>query len=248
MPAVIEQRSFASGVDTYVRLTTGELVRPMRWGAAWNRIRIGLTCAITPSGTGNLNAVRFAVGVCSGRKSLCAQDNNSQFAGVQAWCVTGVALSPFGTVDLTYTANSGNPYFTHTNRSAMLTKVGAAVAGTAFVTSGGISHIVTAGTGSVVRKSPYIVDIQKGAGNFTYTLIASEMAAIDNVEWTYASLIDAMQQTSASPVTGLGTLTPTNASTHPTNENAGAFDMINVYWAKNMFPLEIYDLAVLRLA
>ena len=101
---VIYSRNFADGARNYLSLNNGDYVRSTSIGSNWNRIRIGILCAL---GTVNENAWNIrsgllGLGVCNGASSCgSAQAPAHQFGFYLPTVVTSTSPTAW-----TYNAGS----------------------------------------------------------------------------------------------------------------------------------------------
>lgn len=237
--ASIGSRIFNLTPDKYVSLANEELVRTLAMGTDWTKLHIGVLLAVTPDGTNNLASAALMLGLCSGTTQPYGAASTTNFVGAAFHASTPGATS--GT--LSYVANSGNPVFSVTG-TWPLTRVGTAL-GSATGSATGL--MLTANTGATQRRSPLYLDITKGSPNYTvgrWTPATSQGQFLSG-DCTPGELLNVLENTTP---TWLGISLSSTSSTLAASEATGAFDSVDLFWNKAGFPLEIYALAVARLA
>lgn len=237
--ANIGSRLFNGVADKYVSLANEELVRTLQIGSDWTKLRIGVLLAVTPDGTNNLASAALVLGLCSGTAHPYGAASTTNFIGAAFHASTPGATS--GT--LTYTANSGNPLFSATG-TAPLTRVGTALGS---ATGSSTALLLTANTGTTQRRSPLYLDITKGSPNYTVGRWspATSQGQFQNGDCTPGEMLSVLENTAP---TWLGLSLTSSSTTIAASEAAGAFDSVDLFWNKAGFPLEVYALAVARLA
>lgn len=245
---VIYSRTFATGQQQYLSLSNDSFTRQLTIGSNWNRIRIGILCAL-PTINENAWGIRsgvFGLGICNGASSGgSAQAPAHQFG----WYVGGYPSYTTPTL-WTYNAGSaGNSYFS--NAAFFVHKVAAGVVTTATV--GSFTTTIPSNTtlgGALARRGLFIVDINKSAlisGNMT---MGASSGAVAHMALDLAStdLYQALEWVSTAPViqgTALTNLALGNSLAFNETTN-GMLDTVFLFWNLYAFPLQLYELAVYR--
>lgn len=245
--ASIIERIFAYVPDKILKLGGATWLRPLggpALSAPWERIRIGVLCAVTPNGTGNINDAFFLMGLCSGQANPGSAYATDNFLGAS---MIGTAVTG-ATRTLTYTAGAGNPYFACTaglgiRKSSYFTTIPA----TAAFSSGVLLPIVGFGAGAnaafYARRAIVVIDITKtpgGSGGVTFAVYYSTTAAtVQTIDMRPDHLFEALDQPGTPSVRG-GTFAQVLNSTALTlSPLEGELDTFELHWSNNTFPLEI---------
>lgn len=230
--ASVIQRVFTSGTEKALVLRGDEYYKPTNLGTNWTRLRIGLSYAITADGINNLNNVAFFVGMCVRDRPYTINTGNAV-----GWITAAVS----GGGSFTYTANSGNPYFTNGSFQAV-SRVNTVLTTNSF---GSSNIFVPTITGSALtRRAVNILDITKTSATTTTLVMHNSVAAHMGLELTNGDMYNALEQIAGTPVLR-GTAMQVSGSNPLTYaESPPGLDSVNVYWPKWSFPLEIYDIAV----
>jgi hypothetical protein len=233
MPTLINQRVFFSGTKLLLRQEACEFTRPLAIGNNWTLLRVALLWAVNGASNGaNSLAQQWMLGLCNGNNGY-AQKYTDHFVG---WGNTAGA-------GLTYTANSGNPYYVCGSARAVR-KVGF-TSTTAAIGSTNINIASTEGT--FARKSMVIIDITKGASSFSVTAFSTNTSAMGfQQDLTIRDFLEALQTPSTPTVQGISMAGTTSQSLTGT-ESAGSLDTFNFYTEGLLNPLEIYGMAVYRM-
>ena len=245
--ASIVERNFAYIPDRILKLGGAAWLRPLGGPALstpWERIRIGVLCAVTPNGVNNIEDTLFLMGLCAGQANPGSAYATNSFIGASmiGTGVTGAART------MTYTAGAGNPYYTCTaglgiRKSSAFSSTPA----TAAFSSGVLLPIVGFGSGAnaafYARRAIIIIDITKSpgaSGNVTFAAYYSTTAAtVQTIDMRPDHLFEALDQPSTPSVRG-GTFTQVLNSTALTfSPLEGELDTFEIYWSSNTFPLEI---------
>lgn len=214
--------------DIAVKLDNKQYLRRPNFGSNWNDIQIGIMAAVEPNGTSALPwPGQFAVGMCSGTSGF-ASETTTNFVGA----LFG-GLNSFDTG--TYVDNSGNPYYiiATTNYVHAAKRVVSTITSTNL--TGNTDPRLATNTGTVQRRSPFIVRIQKGSPN--YTISGFWLSSI-STSITLDSLKTAVNLQSPTTIGGL-TLA-TGSAELAVSEAAGVFDTVNIYWGSIPYFLELY--------
>ena len=244
--ASIVERNFAYVPDKILKLGGATWLRPLggpALSAPWERIRIGVLCAVTPNGTSNLIDALFLMGLCAGQTNPGSAFVTNNFIGAS---MIGAATTA-ATRTLTYTAGAGNPYFASTvglgfhKSQALTTQVTAAFSGGLLLPVAGFSS--GAGQAFYARRAIIILDITKtpgGSGGVTLAVYYSTTAAtIQSIDMRPDHLFEALDQPGTPSVRG-GTFTQVLNSTALTySPLEGDVDTFELHWSNSTFPLEI---------
>lgn len=228
----ITTRLFGASYSTALQLCGNDYIKPLAISEHWTRLRLGLLVTISDIGAVALPSCNLIAGFCSSGKSYYS--SNAAFAG---WL-----MGRSTTADLTYTANSGSPYYTTTNFDAII-RVGITNSGS---TVGSPNHYLPISTVGNPRCGLYIVDVTKGTTSFTiggYTGAIAHMS----LNLGMADLFDALEQPATTPIvrgTSLSVLTFQNASLPYNEQTYGYLNCVNLFWNRIAYPLEIYGIAV----
>jgi hypothetical protein len=232
MPFISSRIFVAGGTKKLMTLQNEEHVRYI--GSDWLGLRIGILCALTDNAGGNVSG-RLGIGVCSGQMNpLGNPTNTTNFTGFRN-------LSP---ATWTYTANSGDPYFT-TGSFYALNRVGNSDT-TAGIGGTNVNMVTTApGNGGLQRRSMIIVDLNRtnGAANSFYTSTAQFNADYSVGDFLMAMEYSTINQT---PVFRGITMSAGSQQTIGMSFVPGALDSVDVHWSGASQALEIYGMAVYR--
>lgn len=236
--AVIFQQDFTRELGREgLRLRNEEFVRTLSIGTSWTRLRIGIQCAI-----GTVDSQNFVTGSMSGMfLGLCV---GTTFPFSNPSCTYAVGYTFYPGQTWTYVANSGNPYyqvpgFQHGPTSkvnAVLTSPSVGIA-TTFIASSDATH----------RRSVYMVDITRSST--IITMGTSAVAAV-TYDWTTRDFLNVVDQGAATAsifYQGTQYDVATTRSDTIAGMNAN-LDSIDIFWRQTANPLEIYGIAVSRLA
>lgn len=231
MAFTINQRLFFSGQKMYVRQETGDFTRPLQIANNWNTIRVAVLCSLNglSSSTQNL-AIPWAIGLCNGLGGGFGQQYTNHFVG---WSNGSPPLQ-------TYTANSGNPYYS--NGGLAVRKVGFTSTTAAI---GSVTTNIVSTEGTFARKGVIVVDIVKG---FTTTAYTTPTTAMSNqVDVSIKDFLEVIQAPANGGTLQGQALNATSQQTLTGTESAGNLDTVNIFWGATITPLEIYALAVYRM-
>lgn len=244
--ASIVERNFAYVPDRLLKLGGAAWLRPLggpALAAPWERIRLGVLCAVTNNGTANINDTFFLLGLCAGQTNPGSAFITDNFIGAS---MIGAATTG-ATRTLTYTAGAGNPYFASTvglgfhKSQALTTQVTAAFSSGLLLPVAGFSS--GAGQAFYARRAIIILDITKtpgGSGGVTLAVYYSTTAAtIQSIDMRPDHLFEALDQPGTPSVRG-GTFTQAINSTALTySPLEGDVDTFEIFWSNSAFPLEI---------
>lgn len=209
-------------------LDNAEFVRKLNIGNDWNQIYIGLLAATQGNGTVQNRIVRWGLGICSDMSGL-SPASTKHFVG-----------SYSASSQLTYTANSGNPYYNFQPQFAR--KVGTAIT-TANIGTIQFNFPITE---TVLRKAPLWVAITRNSatvyGVQNYAMAAGGMAT----DYTIENLMESMEQVGTTPAAKGTSFTLSTANTLNGSETDGELNTLSIYWGSTLFPLEVYGIAVYR--
>lgn len=233
--ASIVTRDFTSVYDNALVLGGASYLRQLSYGSGWSRIRLGALVAVTPNSTSNITDTAFILGLCSGKDypgsaSLPANAFGVSFIG---------NYTSGATRTLTYTANSGYPYYAPTTGS-VYRRVGT----TQFTSAAaGAFFLPLAYTGTQKRRFPVIIDITRsigGSGLATVTAYGVTVAATGQLDFRPDDLQSALDQLGTPTIRSVALTAGTTLSTIPISDDAGALDTFELFWSSSAFPLEIY--------
>ena len=230
---VIGQKSFALSptLDTYMALTSGEFVRQINLTGndAWSTLRVSMHCAFGDAG-GTL-ATSLFVGFCSGTTRPFGSQSTTHAAGY-LW---GQPTAP---QNWSYTANSGNSYYTGASMYGVR-KVGGSVESASV---GGASWCFMTDAGQ--RRGYISVQVNKAptAVNPAGLTVNQSAAALDTSygEFMYANtqsnLADMQIANATCAINGQGLA-------ESVGWNSNALNCVDIYWM-GIYPLYIYSIAV----
>jgi len=251
--ALIEVHTFPEGNDNSLTLSNEEWGRELAIGSDWQRLRIGIMCAVEPDAGNNLPFARLSLG-CS-----TAANDHLGSAAANLWIggqLAGNALSLNGA---TWAWNAGggvNPFYT-VSLWTRLQSLAGVISGTF---NAGSAAIPTT-TGAVSRRWPMFIELEK-KGTSMYSGLAAfnifEGNPIQDKDYDVPAFIAAMEHATAYVATGGNSLpidgdTVTNLgyTIFPNYDvNAAAQGEViapHVGWNKAGYGFRIYTLAVARL-
>jgi hypothetical protein len=248
MGAYYVQRQFADGLKSGIALTFAEISRSFIFGSKWRQLRIGINFAWDDYNTGqSIFGARFAFGVQSGNVGyLYLNGNGSSTVATNYVGVTPLANNGlWNSNTITYTANSGNPYFSNASeRGVYLTKVGNTLT-TSAIGSNGIPTIPNT-YGSVQRRVPIVLNVTKNVGSTTLKIENQTAAASTNC--STSDFIEIVSSIANVTGAGFGPLTVGPAGTLTSAvESNGPYDTFGLSWGTNNVMMEIYEMVVIRL-
>jgi hypothetical protein len=256
--SAITTRTFAEGTKKALVLGGEEFVRKMAFGSKWNWLRIAFSYALTPNGTSNITGTRFVVSLLN--NTIQGRTYNSvNTTNCLGFLIHHTNESAGRT--LTYTANSGSPYYTQAvDRGAYFTRVVNTTTKTVFSTSGGIPMIKTTAGAAVQRRGIALFDFLKptsaGSGTANWQQRwACEMSAANNVPNDVTREVLQMGQfitgSATDPLTVTGSVLSwtdlVDAAANIDEAANGSLDTVSIFWNQSLYPMEIYDLMVFRI-
>ena len=229
----IIQRLFGVSYSTALQLCGNEYVKPLAVNEHWTKLRLGMLVTISDIGAVALPSCQLIAGFCSNSRSYYY--TNAAFAG---WSVGRASL----TGDMTYAANSGNPYYVTTSFDAVI-RVGASNNST---TVGSPNQYFPISTSGNPRCGLFIIDVTKGTTSFS---IGGYTGAIAHMSLNLGAsdLFTALEQVATTPVvrgTSLSAFPVQNANLPYNEQTNGYLNCIDIYWNRLVYPLEIYGIAV----
>src|SRR5512143_81472 len=235
--ASIIQRNFIYVPDTILKLGAAAWLRKLPvLSEPWSRIRIGLICAVTPNGTGNIADVMFTLGICSGNVYPGSNVNTLNFLGASLIGTQAVGATRL----LTYTASATGPYYACTAGYFF-----AKAEGNVYSTGAGFSPALalsTAFTGRYDRRTLIVLDITKSqgdAGAVTMTLYGPSTTLVQNTDYRPDDLQYALDNVTTPTIRGQALSVLSSNSTVVFSPLTGDIDTLEVFWSSNAFPLEI---------
>lgn len=227
--------AFSGGNDVALQLGNEEWVRTLAIGSNWNHVRIGVLVQMV--GSASTTGTNWAIGLCSGTGNPFGSASTTNFVGVEF------------VNNFTYTSNAPYPYWNFGSTNVLACKkLSSSITTAATNLADGIGMIVVT-DGGTARRGILLIDITKGSPNYTIGFMGtiSTYAAQD---FTPALLLTAMTQPFANNWT-LGSAQIYNgngAQTLACDETAGGFDTVDFYCNNLNFPMNIYAIAVEKLA
>lgn len=227
MPQILE-RIFAAGGNTkLLSINNGEYVRQLNIGNDWNYIRLGLLVAIPTNGATGSRTMQWSWGLGS---NMVGQSSYSTPHWIGSYSTSSV---------LAYTANSGLPYYTFQPQFAR--KVGTSVT-TANVGTIQFNFATTSGT--LQRKTPIFLDI---ARSFTIQNLTLSGGNPMNPDYSMTDMLEAMETPPGTTASAQGNnFSGSTQNTLVGDDSPGELNTFCIYWGSNLFPLEVYGMAVYR--
>lgn len=240
--ASIVQRQFIDIPDNVLSLSGAALLRKLPTSWLWDRIRIGLICAVTPNGVNNIQDANFTLGICSGQTYPGASFNTINYVGASIIGTQAVGATRL----LTY--NAGGPYYGATAGAFFVKLEGAVTSATTFSTAASLALVQT---GRYQRRTVFVLDILKtqgGTGALTLTLYGPSAAMAQTIDFRPDDLQGALDCITTPTIrdqtlTALDTKATLNYS-----PLLGDVDTLEIYWGNTTFPLEISAVGAVILA
>lgn len=236
--AAIIQRDFTSIYDKALVLGGCSYLRPLTYGNGWSRIRLGALVGATPNGVANISDMAFTLGLCAGQTNPGSANLPANAFGASLIGSYSVGATRL----LTYTANTGFPYFSPTAGTIYRRQ------GTTTINSAALSAsflLPLAYTGTQKRRFPVIVDITRtlgGSGLATVTVYGVTTGALAQLDYRPDDLQSALDQVGTPTVRNTALVAATAISTVPIGDEFGGLDTFELFWSNSTFPLEIYAL------
>jgi hypothetical protein len=224
MSQSIISRTIGAQTDLRAKLTNGQLIRNLSVLDNWNHIRLGLQLSFdgvaAQAGTPIL-----AFGMNSGN-ALGYADAGANFLGIRP----NVAIT-------SWLWNAGAPAYFNTQSTWKLTKSLSGVV-TDAAHGGGAGFYFSSAVDTI--RSALLVDITKGAPNYTINSAGPQSTGAAQTDVTDALFLTMMEATNLSDVSTIVTGYAANvAGTIAFDEVAGLLDSICIYWDKTATPCEI---------
>lgn len=242
MGSNIASVTYAEGAKKTYQLTNADWVRTLNIGNNWNVIRLGALVAIQDTGANIVNS-HFILGVQNG--------NTENFGGGGDMSnFLGVSLGRRATDENTYNYNADVTYgnFYHPAFGVGLwQKVGATLTVTQITTN---SRSIASTSDTVARrKTPIIVQIEKGSPNYTFRSWGFNFFnnASFNINYTYDHL-DATMATAGTSLLCNGNGLTLNSAAIAADEVGGNLDSICMYWQHPSSYIEVAYLAVKKIS
>jgi len=234
--ASIIQRDFTTVFEKALLLGGASFLRTLTYGGGWSRIRIGALVGLTENGTSNISDGILMLGVCSG-KDYPASAFNTRSAFGYSFVGSPVVGS---TRLLTYTANSGYPYFSPTSGVVYrnTTPAGYQVSGAA-----GALWLPVAYTGTQKRRFPIYFDITRRSGGGVITAATAygvAVAATAQLDFRPDHFQDGLDQLGTPTIYSTTLSASTTITTVNIGDEFGPLDTFELFWSLNTFPLEVY--------
>lgn len=189
--ALLEVHTFPDGDDTSLTLFNEEWGRALAIGDDWQRLRIGIMCAVEPDVGNNLLLTRASLGI-----STAANDHLGSGAA-EFWVGANVAGPGADINGTTWVWNPGggvNPFYTVTTYSR-IQSLGGVITGGWNAGSAGIPTT----TGAVKRRWPIMVEYEKWGTNIFCgwgALNVFEGDPAQNKDFTVNQFVEAMENPS----------------------------------------------------
>lgn len=232
--------TFASGNDVALQLGNEEWVRTIVAGSTWTHIRIGILYQLigtssTPGASG------LFIGMCSGTSAPFGAATTTNAVGLEV------------INSLSYIANSGNPYFQFQSANGQVCKK---VVSTITTNGTNVFDSVDLGVptnlGSTLRRGLLYVDIIKGSPNYTIQVSGAASMGSSSAgthDFTVSDLLSGMTQALGSiVVAGFSLVSANTPLTLACDETAGGFDTVDIYCNELANPVNLYEIAVEKLA
>ena len=234
--ASIIQRDFTTVFDNALKLGGASYLRALAYGGGWSRIRIGALVAVTPNSTINISDAVLTIGLCSGKNY--PGSSNCTLSAFGFSCIGSPVQG--STRLLTYTANSGYPYFNPTT-GVIFRKT--CPIGYQVSASAGAFFLPLAGTGTQKRRFPIYVDITRslgGAGLATVNAYGVTVAATGQLDFRPDHFQDGLDQIGTPTIYNTALTAGATISTISIGDEFGPLDTFEIFWSNSTFPLEIY--------
>ena len=236
--ASIVQRDFVFIPDKILKLGGAAWIRKLPVSTQpWQRIRIGLLCAVTPDSTNSIYETLFTLGICSGATYPGASANTLNFLGAS---IIG-APTAGATRTLTYTASTNGPYYSTTAGNFF-----AKTEGSIYSQGAGFSPVAVLSTTPVssiyVRRTLLVLDITRpvgGTGATAMTIYGPSSTLVQTTDYRPDDLQTALDQLGTPTIRGQAMTVLSSNSTVVTSPLVGDFDTMEIFWSNNNNPLEI---------
>lgn len=217
--------------DQRIQLGAEEIIRPMRFGSNWIKLRIGMRLSF--NGIARLANGYFVVGVCQGSSA------SSGFTAASPTDYWGVSFGP-GPTDFVY--NLGSPqnyYFTNSGNPTLYHRLGTTSTNTNFGAASSYHSAAPA-------RSIYMVTFTKTGGNIV--AVPSNPANLSSVaDATQAQLLNMMDDDAGSGWSAIYTNMNSWTLTLAQGGGGQAMDSVSIYWNHSTPTVEISDLCVVKL-
>lgn len=233
--AAIIQRSFANTFDNALKLGGASYLRKITYGTGWQRIRIGALVSMTANGTSNIPDGVLTLGMCSGTTNPGSANVASSAIG---YSFNGSPVLG-STRLLTYTANSGFPYYSCTT-GVVYRKT--PVAGYQVSATAGGAFLPLAYTGTQRRRFPIYVDIARApaSGAATITAYYVAVAGTAQIDFRPDHFQAGLDQIGTPTIQNTALSASTTISTMGFGDEFGPMDTFELFWSLNTFPIEIH--------
>jgi hypothetical protein len=231
----IGQRSFLDGGSRkYIRMSNGEIVRPLPCGSSWTKIRVAFSCAVTPNGTDGVWAYYFT-GLCCGPSGVSWPDCRMLYGNHMGLYWSGQNVGPY-----TYNAGSGNPYVTGPG-NYWTSKAGTTGISSAVIGSSTMYFPTT--TGTLQRRGIILLEFTRSSSSIDVNSY-SDNRSVSNSDCNSADMLEALQC-----LTVRNTAMSKNNTTNTlyiSEATYGYADHFFLYWGNPTFPLEVYEIGMYR--
>lgn len=216
--------------DKRIDLLNGQLIRRPIYLHNWTTVRIGVRFCI-PSLSSIPGTPRLYIGMCNGLTNGIGDSVTTNFVGM----ITNTAT-------LTRTSLVGPPLNVYTGNNAF--RVVKKVASTTTLGAGDSSGLLFMSMQAPVRLG-FILQIAKGSPNYTMQFALPVSNGTTALDLTDAEMTGFMEMTNMSDASTIKVNWAGGAFTNntiATDETAGVFNAINVFWDRTAAPLEISDI------
>lgn len=229
--ATVTTRAFAYVPDNTLKFS-GEYTRQFKILNQWQRIRLGVLCAITPDGTSNITDCPIVFGVCTGSQGI-GNWWTPYFIGAS---LVG-AYTTVSTRIATYNQNTNNPYYSFSAGQSFKKSETTSTAIATLTTTYGTPSF----TGWFKRRVAYYIDITKslgGSGAGTITVYGPALAAVQSFDARPDHFMAGLDAAGI-PVVNGQTYVSLGSTAVNLSEALGPLDTFNLLYPRATFPLEI---------
>ena len=218
MRAIIS-RTIGSEVSPRMSIGADEIYRPLIVGGNWNKLRIGVSLALTTSGANYQGTPRLFIGVCTRYKSW------------GSWNAHALGLVSTGA---TWSANAGPPI----NFSYQMAPV--QVVGQTETILGGAGGALTVAATTSRHYYFLLIDKTGGTVRMTHFTANNSISGVYDISPAFARDLTEMDVPTAASFSSLLYSNPVIL-----DEAAnGALDCVNIGWSRTDVPLEINEITL----
>lgn len=243
--ALIGTTTFDDGADKYLELSNEEWGRAIAILGDWNKLRVGMMCAIVPDGTNNLLGAQMRFGMSTSKSDHLGSLSANLWYGI-TFASNGITLLG-GT--LTYNAASGFPWF-EANLVGCVRSLDSVLSG---VEAAG-DYAIPATTGSTLRRWPVVVEFEKSGTNLIVVGwgVNNPGAPFTETDFTLNEFIEMFSSNPLQPAIAGNNLAGMSSNTfadHTTNAGIhGQTVAVHIGWNKVSTPLRVYAVGVSRIS